>query len=410
MPRSSTKALPPHKWAFKASFRARAFGWRSQPAVARIAQATSEIKRVARTDPVLGAGGAVTFLQRLVPAIENVDGSSGAIGSAVNRVVHELAELIAVAPAQTNLRDSWLQCIWDAFNDDGYGYLDGLGDLWGDLCATEENANAWADRLADFVRSAYAIPCDGFRYVKGVDACLSALFKTKRFDELRAILDLTGKVFWNYHKWAFKALVAEGKRAEALRYAESHRGINDGYAIDRACEELLLGSGLADEAYSRYALRTNQQTTYLATFRSMTMKYPHKDPRDILRDLIESTPRERGKWFAAAKSAGLYDEAIALVQSSPADPKTLGRAARDFAEKRPPFAMDAALAGLHWAANGYGYEITGLDIGEIYRSGLVAATNANRIDEYHARIDAILQTAEKPFRGAIEAPYRDSRV
>lgn len=397
MPRSKTKSVAPHKWFFKARFRAAAFGWRSQPAIVRIGEATAEVKGIARTDSVLAADGAVTLLERLVPAIEHVDGSSGAIGAAVNRAIRALTEIISSAPAPANVRDEWLERLWDAFNNDGYGYRDDLGDRWGDLCATDEHADAWADRLAQFVRTAYAIPCDGFRFVKGVDACLSTLFRIKRFEELRAILELTGKTFWTYHQWGFRALVAEGKRADALRYAESHRGINDGYAIDYACEELLLNSGLADEAYRRYALRTNQQSTYLATFRAVIKKYPHKDPREVLADLVESTPGERGKWFAAAKSAGFYDEAIALVQSAPADPKTLGRAARDFAEKQPLFAMEAALAALHWAAKGYGYEITGLDIREIYRGGVTAAANADRSDDYHARTNAILQTAGKPF-------------
>lgn len=408
MPRSNAKAIAPHKWLFKARFRAGTFGWRSQPAIARVVEATAEIKGVARTNPVLAADGAVAFLARLVPAIEHVDGSSGAIGAAVNRAISEMTEIISAVSAPANVRDEWLERLWEAFNNDGYGYLDALGDLWGGLCATDEHANAWANRLAQFVRTAYAIPYDGFRFVKGVDACLSALFRAKRFEELRAVLELTGKTFWNYHQWGFKTLVAEGRRAEALRYAESHRGINDGYAIDRACEELLLESGLADEAYSRYALRTNQQATYLATFRAVVKKYPHKDPRDVLADLVASTPGERGKWFAAAKSAGFYEEAIALVQSAPADPKTLGRTARDFAEKEPLFAMEAALAGLHWAAKGYGYEITGLDIREIYRSGLSAAVNADRGDEYHARTNAILQTADKPFADllALALPQR----
>ena len=42
-----------------------------------------------------------------------------------------------------------------------------------------------------------------------------------------------------------------------------------------------------------------------------------------------ATPGEEGKWFAAAKDAGLYDEAIALARRTPTDPRTLARAARD---------------------------------------------------------------------------------
>ena len=37
-----------HKWQFKARFRRHAFGWRSQPAIKRVQEAVSEIKKVAR--------------------------------------------------------------------------------------------------------------------------------------------------------------------------------------------------------------------------------------------------------------------------------------------------------------------------------------------------------------------------
>ena len=77
----------PHRWEFKARFRRNAFGWRSQPAVQRVKQAVTEIKGVARRDPLLGAEGAVTFLERVSPALEQVDSSSGAIGTAVHHAI-----------------------------------------------------------------------------------------------------------------------------------------------------------------------------------------------------------------------------------------------------------------------------------------------------------------------------------
>ena len=43
-----------HKWVFRARFRRHAFGWRSQPAIKRIKEGVSEIKKVARKDKVLG--------------------------------------------------------------------------------------------------------------------------------------------------------------------------------------------------------------------------------------------------------------------------------------------------------------------------------------------------------------------
>ena len=79
-----------HKWEFKARFRRHAFGWKSQPAIQRVKQAVSEIRKVARYDPVLAAEGAVTLLERLSPALEPVDSSSGSIGTAVNNAIAEL--------------------------------------------------------------------------------------------------------------------------------------------------------------------------------------------------------------------------------------------------------------------------------------------------------------------------------
>jgi len=69
-----------HKWMFAARFRRHAFGWRSQPAIARVKEAVSEIAQVARYDSVLAAEGGVLFLEKISPALEHVDSSSGAIG------------------------------------------------------------------------------------------------------------------------------------------------------------------------------------------------------------------------------------------------------------------------------------------------------------------------------------------
>jgi hypothetical protein len=47
-----------------------------------------------------------------------------------------------------------------------------------------------------------------------------------------------------------KALAALDRKAEAIRYAEDSSGPDES-PIARACEEILLCSGLADEAYAR---------------------------------------------------------------------------------------------------------------------------------------------------------------
>lgn len=84
-----------YKWQFKPRFRLHAFGWKSQPAITRIKEAVSEIKKVAKKDPLLAAEGAVCFLERVSPAIEQVDGSSGSIGTAVNYSIESLVPIIA---------------------------------------------------------------------------------------------------------------------------------------------------------------------------------------------------------------------------------------------------------------------------------------------------------------------------
>lgn len=82
----TTKKPGSHAWAFRARFRRGAYGWKSSTlAVRRVREAVKEIRGVARRDPVLGAEGAVLFLQRVSAALEHVDSSSGALGTAVSR-------------------------------------------------------------------------------------------------------------------------------------------------------------------------------------------------------------------------------------------------------------------------------------------------------------------------------------
>ncbi len=56
---------PAHKWTFRARFRRHAFGWKSQPAIKRIKEAVTEIKKVARQDRLLGAEGEALFLEKV---------------------------------------------------------------------------------------------------------------------------------------------------------------------------------------------------------------------------------------------------------------------------------------------------------------------------------------------------------
>ena len=382
-----------HKWTFSARFRRHAFGWRFHTPIKRIKEAVSEIKRVGRKDPVLGAEGAVLFLEKLSPAIEQVDSSSGAIGTAVNNAIEALVPIIAKAPASDELHDKWLDRLWQAVEADNIPYIEWLPDYWGELCVTPERASRWADAFIDLVRHIWSQDRSAGRgFFKGTTACLSALYTAGRHDEILELLELCPYNFWSYRQWGVKALKAAGKKAAALRYAEQSK---DNYTnpvfIAQACEEILLSSGMAEEAYRRYAIEANQKTTYLATFRAIAKKYPHKEPDEILHDLVANTPGDEGKWFAAAKSAGLYDEAIELANRTPCDPKTLTRAARDMKTTNPRFAVEAGIAALRWLVEGYGYDITAMDVLEAYNHTMDAAGNAGCKPEILERIRKLVR-------------------
>ena len=107
-----------HRWEFKARFRRHAFGWRSQPAITRVRQAVAEIRKVARSEPALAAEGAIAFLERLSPALEQVDSSSGALGSAVNQAIADLVPVIAKEPADAATREAWLERLYAAHEAD----------------------------------------------------------------------------------------------------------------------------------------------------------------------------------------------------------------------------------------------------------------------------------------------------
>ena len=379
-----------YKWQFAPKFRRNAFGWKSQPPIQRIKEAVSEIRQIARKQPTLAGEGAVLFLCKLAPAIEHVDSSSGAIGSAVNSAIATLAPLISKAEVEADTRQKWLDRLWTAVEEDEIPYIESLGDYWGELCRTPEMASRWADDFLPTVRRVWSLPAGEFGFFKGTSACLSALHSAGRDEELLSLLSEPPRKYWNDRRWGVKALVSLGRSAEAIRYADESRGLNaPTWHISRVCEEIMLMSGLMDEAYSRYALEANHATTNLATFRAIAKKYPAKSHETVLRDLVASQPGEEGKWFAAAKHANLFDIAIELANHSPGDPRTLIRATRDYAQTRPDFAVAAGLIAIRDIADGYGYEITGAELLEAYSALMQASTASGiRLNDMNARVRA----------------------
>ena len=108
------------EWQFKRKFRTNAYGWRaSSLAIGRLKEAAAEIRSVAKSDPVAAGDGVVSFMERIWPAFQGIDTSSGALGAAVFRTVNELIPILTVASADHATRSKWLERLFEAVQNDG---------------------------------------------------------------------------------------------------------------------------------------------------------------------------------------------------------------------------------------------------------------------------------------------------
>ena len=378
----------PHAWVFRASLRRRAFGWSGTGrAIAKLDAAVAEIAAIARTDPALAGEGAVLLLERVSPAVCEIDSSSGALGNATHQLVETLVPIITAAPVTTSTRQKWLDRLFNAYQEDDPPYIESLGEHWGAVCASPTLASRWADDLLPSVRGAMADRQRGVHaFSKATTPCLSAMFTAGRFDELMQLLALDPKPFWHDHQWAAKVLAARGDVEGAIRRLE---GLRSPYAPDTAlsmlAEQMLNDAGRNDEAYARYAMDAHRSHTHIATYRAIAKRYPMVAPQRILSDLMASTPGQEGKWFATTTTLKQYDLALALAQRSAVDPKTLVRAARDHQKTQPAFALGVALAALQWMARGAGYEITREDVCAARDHALAADQNLEQLAQGQAQ-------------------------
>ncbi len=396
LPIRSESMAKSHKWTFKSRLRANAYGWNSSSlASKRLKEAVSEIKKVAKSDPVLAAEGTVGFMERIWPALEHVDSSSGALGNAVYSTLSTLIPVLIGAPADMKIRRKWAERLYQAVCDDGVEYLAPVEERWGEICGFPELANEWADRMLPILRDIWTDERPG-SWLVGATLCLSCLLETKRFDELAELLSLRSYRFWHFDKFGAEALARQGKVDEAIEFAKQcHNDQYDDTQVIEFCERMLLKAGRSDEAYRRYGVDAARGTTNLAVFRKVVQKYPNRDPRGILVDLVEHRGNP-GKWFAAAKNAGFLDLAREFASDFDAEPATLIRAARDFTEKEPEFAASVALHAIEHLLSGYGYEPITLDILQAYDHLIVAAENMNQTGKACAAVETLIARGASP--------------
>jgi hypothetical protein len=145
------------KWQFKTKFRTNAYGWRaSNLAIGRLKEAASEIRSAAKSDPVAAGDGVVSLLERIWPAFQGIDTSSGALGAAVFRTITELIPILTAAPADHATRSKWLERLFEAVQNDGVEYLAPLEDRWGEIAQYPDLIGEYADRMIEMVRRAWA--------------------------------------------------------------------------------------------------------------------------------------------------------------------------------------------------------------------------------------------------------------
>lgn len=362
---------PKHKWDFPAKFRIGAYPWNgTAKARANLKSALSELKAVAKKDPAVAAEGATRLVEKLVPSIERIDSSSGAIGSAVNEAGIQLAALIGAAHADPG-HESRVERVFEAIQDDGYGYLDNFAESFATVCGTQELQSSWAEQLLSITRRAFS---DVGGHFAGAPACISCLYHSGRQEELRELLSLRSFDYWPYSRYEAMGLAAQGKVDEALRFAHRFE-VQHPYAIAAFCEQLLLDAGRTEEAYRNYGLHT-RATNYLTTFRNLCKRYPQMDKARILLDLINSSPGEEGKWFAAARSIGELRLAVRLAQDGPCAPSTMMTAVKDLRAKHPEVAFELACAALRGMDLGWAYE---LDTSDYSRAKLAATELAEQL-------------------------------
>ena len=379
--------MPKHKWKFKSHFRREVYAWNgTAKASKRMKEAVSEIKKIAKKDSSLAGEGVVELFYRLYPALMHIDSSSGALGTAMNKTIDALIPILIKADWDMNTRGKWLDKLYEAICDDGWGTFDDLRDHWGEICVYPGLAHLWADQFIPDVK--YAWTTEGTSFTVGSDMCLSCLLFTERYDELQELLQLRKKPWWNYNEFWAMALVKQGKSQEALDYAQqliSDRNADyENDEINEFCESVLIDMGRIDEAYEKYGLRIPDYGTYLNIYRAICKKYPTIDKKKILLDCIKKTGNE-GKWFASAKNAGFLHIAVHCAKSNSADPNTLLRACRDYSGKDFPFALVVGVLAIIRLMTGTFYEeITATDIGIAYQQVEKMAKDNGKLADFKA--------------------------
>lgn len=396
------------QWEFKPKFRARLYSWNGSPkATKNLRAAVSEIRKAYRSDPLEAVEAIVWLIGRFWPAFQDIDGSSGALGKAVDDTIDKLLPLVVDAPADEPLRKTWTVRLFEAICEDGVEYLGRLTEQWGRICVTHSLRAYWVEEFLPPTERALKSRRDDYYYFVGTSACLSCLLESGHYDGLRGLLDLDDPPSWHYESYWAEALLRQGQIDAAIRHAQSllpgddagdadgfHAYSPDALQINRFCEQTLYDTGRRREAYEQYSLRAQSETTHLNHFRSLVRRYPEFEPGEILMDLIEKSGRPKQAWFSSARKCELYDIALECADSGPVNPSTLVTAARDTLGSHPDFAWRTSLLAVKYLLIDY-VDVSEHDVITAVRHLVEGARNAENLDEAMGALRQVLDLRKK---------------
>ena len=120
----------------------------------------------AKSDPVAAGDGAVSVMERIWPAFQDIDTSSGALGTAGGRTLDELIPILIEAPADHSTRSKWLKRLFEAVQGDGVPYLSPVENRFDEIALYPDLTNAYADELLPLLRKVWSDQ-KHFEYVSG---------------------------------------------------------------------------------------------------------------------------------------------------------------------------------------------------------------------------------------------------
>ncbi len=359
-----------------------------KPAQQALVRALRQLRALRRASPSAANEALVPWLASIPEALCELHDPERSLARQIKRALAELMPWLESADVSPEIRRAWTTRLWPVMLADESAILEGVADAWGAI-AGPDLATEWASRLYPQLHEAWSKGHDD----RGSRACLSALVAAGRYRDVLELLALRTVGIWPERRFGVIALAALGRIDDAIDYARDSNLLGHAYelAIAEQCEQVLLAAGQRERAYVDFAHSANHRQNYLQTFRSLTRKYPEREPSTILSDLIEASPGLEGRWFATARSLRFFNLAAEIAQRAPCDPRTLNRAAGERATHDPIFAYDVAVASLRWIAEGHGYLIDGADVFEAYDIAVDAARRLGKLALLREQIAVICQ-------------------